>query len=381
MGHLRAYPRASIGRGRNGTRRALHAAHRALIPCALLVAGCGAAQDDAGSTDLDSTGTGPVTCSLERGLLDAAEVLADPEDPCHPWLEPLHGRAVRVDRPGGSGSLWSRRTMYGTGIMTTAAHVLSPCWAYWSEQDDGEIASDGSCPQMFHDPEQVVPGAVIRIGAEGGGVPASWWSAHFALYNPFVPPDEYISPTGLPRYDVSVYAVDSQVFETYGTGLGIVPEPIVDAPLELHDPAGYTLATPTWAAATGGQIVLALGFPDTDGGGRSLHASVGRVLDAIEAEQAIATLRDAGDEEGQIAYDGDAEFLFEGTAAPGMSGGGVFDEEGRQVGIIVRASFADIGVQYVRAVRMSYLVLEMERGFSSLPTERQIAVAPYLEAR
>jgi hypothetical protein len=316
----------------------------------------------------------PSACDLDRGLMPVDEVLDDAEDDCREWVEMLHGRAVRVDRGGGSGSIWSRRTEHGTALMTTAAHVLSPCWA----------APGSECLETFHDPKLVTPEAGIRLASIGGGTPMSFWSAHFALYNPSTPAGELQAAEGRPRYDMAVYAVDSQVFEAWGTGLGIEPEPIIDALLPLHDPEQLTLATPTWASANPGAAVLLLGYPaleDYDPRARQLHASVGRVLGDDEAEQAIEALRMAGDEEGNIPYDREAEFLFEGHALPGMSGGGVFDEDGLQIGIAVRASFAEIGVQYVRAVRMSYLVELMDAGFSSLTAEDQAAVGPYLEDR
>ena len=94
----------------------------------------------------------------------------------------------------------------------------------------------------------------------------------------------------------------------------------------------------------------------------------------------IAKLLSAGDEEGVISYDPEAEVLIEMRALPGMSGGGIYDERGLQVAIAVRASSVDIGMQYVRAVRMSHLVHRMNLTFTSLQAETQMRVSPYLES-
>lgn len=58
------------------------------------------------------------------------------------------------------------------------------------------------------------------------------------------------------------------------------------------------------------------------------------------ARQAIEELKAAGDEEGGIAYDPEAELIMEGHAVVGMSGSGLFDEEGRQVGVVIVETWA-----------------------------------------
>jgi hypothetical protein len=154
------------------------------------------------------------------------------------------------------------------------------------------------------------------------------------------------------------------------------------APRPPHAPRGPTTAATTWAPAKPGGRVIAIGFTNASAESvGQLHASVGRVLSDTEAEQVIEILRAAGDEEGDIPYDRGVELLFEGRAVEGMSGSGLFDEQGRQVGVLVRASFADIGTQYVRAVRMSYVVDRLERTLASLSASDQAAIGAYLESR
>jgi hypothetical protein len=61
-----------------------------------------------------------------------------------------------------------------------------------------------------------------------------------------------------------------------------------------------------------------------------------------------------------------------------MSGSAVYAEDGSQLGIVVRASFSDTDAQYVRAVRMSYVVALVERALAALSTAEQRAVHRFL---
>lgn len=309
-------------------------------------------------------------CDEKRPLLSVDDVLSDPLDECAPWIDALHVRAARVDGRG-SASLWTRRTEAGTGLVTSAAHVLSPCWALESTPDAGP-----ACPETLHDPRAERGVLSVRRAEPGGGPPRSFWSAVFPLYNPETPFYELTDPDGLPRYDFSVYVMDAQDVEPFASSQARGPKPLMDGPLPLEDPAAVTLAEPTWADVNGGELVFFFGFPEE---GHDLVASVGRVLSDQQAREAIELLRGAGDDEGRLEYDPEAEFLMEARALPGMSGGGVFDKNYAQVGVAVRASFTEIGRQYVRAVRMRYLVNLIVRAYGDLPLQERATVRRYLE--
>jgi hypothetical protein len=273
-----------------------------------------------------------------------------------------------IDTPG-SGSLWSRRTRYGTGLMTTAAHVLTPCM------------QDADCDEKLRAPNAEDGSTRIRL-TDPSGVYASAASAHFPIFNLDASADAVGSPSILPRSDASVYAVDSQLFETYGFQRAIVPDPIVDAPLSLHDPDELTKAQPTWANVGADDRVLVMGYaaePPPEYWPIRLFASVGRILSDGDARQALEMLARLGDEEGSIPYDPEAEFVFEGRAIYGMSGSGVFNERGEQVGILVRGSLTDTTAQYLRGVRMSYVVGRIQAAVDTMSSEQQDAIKPYLE--
>ena len=348
--------------GRAVTKRAGAFALRNGAAClALLTASLAAL---AACEDRSTAGLEP-SCGPKRGLMVVRDVLAAEGDPCEPRAAALYGRAVLV--PGrGSGSIWTRRTEHGTGILLTAAHVISPC------------GFDADCPESLRDPKADPGAATIRL-TEASGVYASKWSAHFFLFNPYTPAGQIYSPGILPRVDFSASVVDAQTFEPWGSGVA-TPGPLVDAPLPLHDPERLTLGAATWAEAEPGAWVATVGYPfDDDGEQRELAMSVGRVLDDAEAAAVVQALRALGDDEGSIAYDAEAEFLIEGQAVRGMSGGGVYDEAGRQVGTLVRGSSVPVKAQYLRAVRTSYVVDRIGATLESLSEEQRARVSPYLE--
>ena len=104
-------------------------------------------------------------------------------------------------------------------------------------------------------------------------------------------------------------------------------------------------------------------------------------MSEAEIETAQADLRDIGDEEGELAYDAEAEMILEGQALPGMSGSGVFDLEGRLVGVLVRGSTeSNAPMHIVRAVRVPFIAGRIHETFESLEAEQRLAVQPFLDS-
>lgn len=306
-------------------------------------------------------------CNGRRGILRVEDVLSN-DDACRNWVEMVYGRAVQVRSGAGSGAVWSRRTRYGTGLVVTAAHVLTPC------------TPDTECPEALRNPKRESGAADFRL-TEVGGVFASRRTAHFPIFNLATPRTESGSPQILPRHDVTIYGVDAQQFETRGYQGAVQPAPMSDAPVDVHDPNDLTEFSPTWAAAQPEVDALIVGYALDEPAGWPIRllASVGRVLSDADAFKTIETLKTAHDEEGSIPYDPAVEFLLEGHARAGMSGSGVFDTWGRQVGVLVRGSSAEVGAHYLRAVRMSYIVGRLNAAFDALPSEDAAAIGPYIE--
>ncbi len=281
------------------------------------------------------------------------------------WVDRSYGRAVRGSTA--SATIWSRRSEYGTALIVGAVHTLGLGWFG---------PADTAVSESIVDPgERVGVARLFLIRPDGSG-PDALASPWFGLYNPAVEAgrNNNLLADVLPREDFYIAVTDSQKLDV--TGLPPMVEPIVKADLTIYDPAEVTTSDPTWVNAVGGELVLLLGYPDDT---RELTASVGRVLSDDEAVRAVATLADLGDPEGSIPYDADAELIIQGESVVGMSGGAVVDRSGRLVGILVRATDVHNGVQYVRAVRMSYVVFRLAVAFDGLGLTEQQAIRGYLE--
>ncbi len=342
----------------------------ALLAGALLAAvGCAPESEDT------------LACDVERGLMVVAQVQEDPEDPCGPWARSVAGGVVRIDDiVSGSASLWSLDTGAGVGVLVSAAHVLSPCWSIIWAQDDAGLPQD--CPSRFYDPTEEEGKPVIRLAEGDTARPASEWSPVFPLFSPDFPVSEVFAGTLAPRDDFSVYVVDGQTIPAYADIQPPEPEPITGTAPQVHDPQGRLRGTPSWREAPGGAAVLVVGYPDRSDPyipqARQMEASVGEVLDDDTARAVISELAAAGDEEGEIPYDPAAEMLLWGQALPGMSGSGVYDQEGTLVGVAVRATTTPNGRGLVRAVRISHIAERLADAAATLPADQRGEITPYL---
>ena len=344
----------------------------ALVVVALVVAACssGTADDDPGTTTATIAPTatsipGPGGCDDVTALFSVEAVLDGPAGRCLDWVDRSYGRAVQGST--GSATIWSRRSDYGTALIVGALHTLGLGWFG---------PADIAVSESIVNPDELtgVPRLfLIRPDGSGPDTLASPW---FGLYNPAVAAERNNNHLVdlWPLEDFYVAVVDSQKLDV--TGFPPVVERIVRADLAIYDPAAVTTSDPTWVNAVGGQLVLLLGYPNSTG---ELTASVGRVLSDDEAVRAVAELADLGDPEGSIPYNADVELLIHGGSVVGMSGGAVVDRSGRLVGILVRATDVHNGVQYVRAVRMSYVVFRLAVAFDELGLTEQRAIRGYLE--
>ena len=304
-------------------------------------------------------------CDDVSPLFVVEEVLDGAGGSCREWVDSSFGRAVRGSR--GSASIWSRRSEHGTVLVVGAVHTLGEGWFG---------PSDTAVMESIVNPEdQIGVPRLFLIRPDGSG-PDALASPWFGLYNPTIAAERNnnLMQRLLPREDFYIAVTDSQKLDV--SGLPRLVEPIIKEEVPLYDPAATTTTVPTWADAAGGDLLLLLGYPNEAG---VLTASVGRVLSHDEATQAVATLADLGDEEGNIPYDAEVEMITQGEAVAGMSGGPAVDEDGRLVGIVVRATEAYDGLQYVRAVRMSYVVSRLTAGLEGLDSKTRQAIQGYLE--
>ncbi|MBK8235970.1 MAG: trypsin-like peptidase domain-containing protein [Deltaproteobacteria bacterium] len=332
----------------------------------LLIAAC-----EAGPLTGQSDHGGSRSCQPATGLLEVATTLEDPDNPCHDWVLSIYGRAAQVDAfSHGSASLWSSGAPNGAFIVTTAAHVMSPCWSRLTQmQADG--AEDPYCQATLVDPAMQVMDGSIRPASSDGLLASSQWTGAYPLFNAGFGPEELASPTGLaPHADFGVYVVGGQVFELWAPPDSVAALPLSPGPANFFDPGGVARRSPSWAESVPGSPAIVIGFPLGAAGvqGRRQSLSVGEVLSDASAQAAISELSGTGDAEGAIPYDSQSEFLMLGTALPGMSGSGVFDTAGDQIGILVRAStHRTVGnLQYLRCVRTAHVADELSSALGRL---------------
>jgi hypothetical protein len=334
----------------------------------MLVAACSG--DATGSTTTNVTipttsAPSPAGCDQPTPLFPIEAVLEGPDGPCLEWVNKSYGRVAQGST--GSATIWSRRSESGTALVVGAVHTLGLGWLGAADTAVTEsMVNPGGLtgiPRLF----------LIRPDGSGRDDLASPW---FGFYNPSIAAERNnnLLRDVLPREDFYVAVTDSQKLDV--SGLPPIVQPIRGDGVPLYDPDGVSTTDPTWAPAEAGENVLLLGYPQSTG---KLTASVGRVLTDNEAQRTVTMLAELGDPEGSIAYDAAVELFIEGESAAGMSGGAVMDRDGRLVGVLVRATDMHDGVQHVRAIRMSWIVLRLAAAFDDLnPTDQQ-AIRDYLE--
>jgi hypothetical protein len=274
-------------------------------------------------------------CTLETATR-VSRILTDAAHPCRERILAAYGRMVRIGAgPGASGTIVSTAAARGAGLLVTCR----PC-AGVTGREPARIERGG----WMADPEQEPPlafevGAPARLagGAVAGGgtrVPARGL---------------------LGAEDFTLAA-------------------LVGAPVELEDPRRLAASRAPFVDVRPGAMALVLGFADAEGG--ELVASIGPVLDDDEALRRIAR---AGAAEAQHAYDPRAELAIEARALPGMAGGGVFDEAGRFVGVVLRASAeAAGGAQLVRAARATSIAARLSEALRAAPVPLRLKIVELL---
>ncbi len=319
-------------------------------------AGTGSMRAAAGSERPEATGSaGPAGsaagmagvagagCTAETAIR-VSQVLTDPEHPCHERVRAAHGRMVRVGA-GSSGTFSG--TFSGTIVSTAAARsagLLVTCGSCAGAaaaelgRSGGMIAPERAPPLAI----RVAPPARLAGGAVPAGVPRH--AAHLLFGgNGFV-----------------IAALSGAPLEPAAAA----PPAVDDREVALDDPRGLAASRAPFVDVQPGAAVLVLGFAvDAEGG--ELLASVGPVLDDAEARRR--------------GYDPRTELAIAARAAPGMLGGGVFEEGGRFVGVVAGATSdpAD-GMHLVRAVRATAIAARLSAALRAAPVPLRAKIVPFL---
>lgn len=288
-------------------------------------------------------------------------------DRCRAWAESVRGRVGRA--AVGSFAVWTKRTVSGLPLVVGAMHTLGR----------GAAAPDRTAAVERLAPPEEEGALRLLLVPPGGSLTSMDRALAFRFFHTSIPANENAPPYARlrPRHDFFVDVTDAQRFAA-----DELNEPLPDSlrhgvPVPLYDPDGLTTTTPAFGSPKAGDMLAYAGFPASGPLAKDGAIGFGAMLTDAEAVQAITLLSTAGDEEGTIAYDPEAELLIAGEGFVGMSGGGVFDGAGRLAGVLVRASTKP-GTKYLRAVRLSFIAASMEQARARLSAAKSSAVGPFL---
>lgn len=289
------------------------------------------------------------------------------DDPCRLWAERVRGRVGRA--AVGSFAVWTRRTTSALPLVVGAMHTLGR----------GAAAPDRTAAAERLAPPEEEGVLRLRLVAPSGTQAPMDRAVAFRFFHTSIPANENAHPYARlrPRHDFFVDVTDAQRFAADESNEPLPSSLRHGVPVPLYDPDGLTSTTPTFGTPKAGDVLAYAGFPASGPLAEEGAIGFGTVLSDAQAAQAITALSAAGDEEGSVAHDPEAEMVIAGEGFVGMSGGGVFDSTGRLAGVLVRASTSP-GAKYVRAVRLSFISASMGQARARLSAAMSAAVAPFV---
>ncbi|UNY99954.1 serine protease [Zhouia spongiae] len=303
--------------------------------------------------------------SDDSGQLTKIETVLNGND--QNLIELLHKVRGSVGKRGpGSKTLWSRKNDYGLGLYISANHVYG--LNGWSSDDAEYFDTTAENLGIFETSQMPPPNGGITLG--------DMLISDFPLMHFAISPSA-TNTTILPEEDFYIGIIDNQRVEQ--SQFPQYPDLVnTNTPLEMFDPENRSKADETWNTPDTGENVLALGYPQDSDTYPNGAVAYGKVLSDSEAQEIITKLQEAGDPEGDIPYNSDAEFFIDAQGIAGMSGGGVFNSEGQLTGIMVRASDTENAPKIIRAVRISYIKAKMTAFYNSLSQTERNKIAPFI---
>lgn len=315
------------------------------------------------SKDNSVPNANPPTGSIVTNLTKLEDALNHAEINFVNLIKKIRG-SVGVNGPG-SKVIWSRNNDYGLGLFISANHVYG-------------INTWPSLNEEFVDLSVINNGIYIgsKIPATIGSITFSnELNANFGLYHPQISSNASTT-TIVPKEDFYLGIIDNQRIND--NGLGNYPNKVqTTTPLQMYDPFNRTKANHTWSVAHTNEIVVAVGYPQNKKDYPNGAVSAGKVYSDSEASTIIESLKAKGDPEGSIPYNSEVEFLANIEAIAGMSGGGVFNENGQLLGVMVRA--AELNAEPVlRVVRISYIKQKINLFYNSLSVLNKNKISPFI---
>jgi hypothetical protein len=299
----------------------------------------------------------------ETGLIKMEDALNNASADFLQVINKVRG-SVGTNGPG-SKVIWSTKNDYKLGLFLSANHVYG-------------VKTWTSLQEEFIDLSVINNGIFIgsQIPPSNGSIDLSKeLIANFGLYHPTIAPNS-TNTTILPKDDFYLGIIDNQ--RIIDNGLGNYPNLVqTSIPLRMYDPKNRTRDSQTWSVVESNEIVIALGYPQDIAKYPHGAISTGKVYSDTEATNIIESLNQNGDVEGTIPYNSEVEFLANIEAAPGMSGGGVFNADGQLLGIMVRATKWN-GEPVLRVVRITYMKERIKNFYNSLAPSERVKIEPFV---
>lgn len=272
--------------------------------------------------------------------------------------------SVGTNGPG-SKVIWSKKNDYKLGLFVSANHVYGiNTWPSLNEEFF-DIATNNN--GIFLGSKIPPTNGSINLTNE--------LIANFGLYHPLIQSNA-TNTTILPKDDFYLGILDNQ--RIIDNGLANYPTFVkTTTPLQMYDPNNRTQSAQTWSGTDTNQIVTAFGYPQDKAIYPNGAVSTGKVYSDLEAENIIQSLKLKGDFEGDIPYNPEVEFLANVEAIAGMSGGGVFNNNGQLLGIMVRATKLN-GKPVLRVVRITYIKQKMNAFYNALSITNKNKMRPFI---
>jgi hypothetical protein len=340
-----------------------------VLLCSMLLTSCSSDSDEAsgntGNTgDTGKTGTGNTggTSGADSFITGTLVRIEDAvnynDDTLVALLEKVRGSVGKFR--SGSKVIWSRKNDAGLGLYISANHVVGI--DSWPTYDEAYVDLTIDRTGIFNNSHLLNVSGDFNLVNE--------LIADFPLYHPSIPTN-IINTTILPENDFYLGVIDNQRMINNGLDFIFYPEIIqTNTPLTMYDPQNRTLSEKTWAEAVDGEQIMVVGYPQNMDNYPNGAVSIGNVFTDSDAVEMINLLFQHGDEEGDIPYNAEVEFLVDARAVGGMSGGGVFNAKGQLLGVMVRGTVLN-EQPIVRVVRVKYIKDTFKLFFNGLFQDEQ----------
>lgn len=298
------------------------------------------------------------------GIISIEDVLNGQDQSLISILNKVRG-SVGTRGPA-SKTIWSRKNDYGAGLYISANHVYGI--SGWNSRNAAFFNLFAENPGIF-ETSQIPP--INGNIALGNTLIADFPFMHFD-----------ISPTAtnttiLPSEDFYLGIIDNQRVEQspFAQYPGLVQ---TATPLQMFDVDNRTKAVQTWNTPVAGEKLIVVGYPQDKIKYPNGAVANGKILTDAEAADAIRQLKAAGDPEGDVPYNPNAEFWVDAKAIAGMSGGGAFNAAAQLVGVMVRASDKENAPKIIRVVKLSYIRDKLVEFYHGLPEAEKNKVRPFI---